>query len=62
MHACIRTLKVGVVDGDQYYFERSTYIFYDKTRQIVDVGKYIVVWKTQPSLQLYIDIFNSNRH
>ncbi len=53
-------LQVGVYEGDGYYFERSRYVFYNKTGGVVDVGKYAVIWTTTPSLLLYIDCANSD--
>eukprot|EP00048_Salpingoeca_helianthica_P015852 m.228966 g.228966 ORF g.228966 m.228966 type:complete len:308 (-) comp17633_c0_seq1:140-1063(-) len=54
--------EVGVTPNDTYYFERSEYVFHNKAGGVVDVGKYLVIWRTQPTLQIYIDLFNSNGH
>ncbi|XP_072050472.1 uncharacterized protein [Amphiura filiformis] len=44
------------------FWERGNYTFFNDTGAVMDVGKFVVIWKkvAPGNIQLYIDIFNSN--
>jgi len=54
--------EVNVAFDDNVAYEKSTYVFRDGDGKVLDVGKYIVVWRQLPgdTYRLYIDCFNSN--
>jgi ketosteroid isomerase-like protein len=46
----------------EYIYERSSYTFKDSSGNIVDYGKYVVIWKMIGGVYyLHIDIFNTDK-
>ncbi|KJE89232.1 hypothetical protein CAOG_000745 [Capsaspora owczarzaki ATCC 30864] len=38
-------VEVGYLHGDALAYERSNYTFYSSTGSVLDVGKYVVIWR-----------------
>jgi len=58
----LNIVEVNVAYDDNVAYEKSTYIFKDQFGNVLDTGKYIVVWRMEEgSYKLYIDCFNSDK-
>ncbi|XP_072041643.1 uncharacterized protein [Amphiura filiformis] len=51
----------SVAEGGTFW-ERGKYVFYNDAGDVIDVGKYLGVWKkiANGNIKMYIDSFNSN--
>lgn len=58
----LSSVEVGIATADVFYFERGVYVAHDKSGSVLDTGKYLVVWRAQPTLLVYIDVVNSDGH
>jgi ketosteroid isomerase-like protein len=57
----VKTIETSGTGGDTTY-EMGTYVLYGGAGEVVDEGKYIVIWRRNgKSWYLYRDIWNSNR-
>jgi ketosteroid isomerase-like protein len=57
----VKTSEVAGTGGDTTY-ETGNYVLYDAGGQVIDDGKYIVIWRREGKpWRLYRDIWNSNR-
>jgi ketosteroid isomerase-like protein len=57
----VKTMETSGTGGDTTY-ETGTYVLYSGTGDVVDEGKYVVIWRRDgKSWYLYRDIWNSNR-
>jgi len=56
-------IEVNVAYADNVAYEKSTYVFKDEDGNIIDEGKYIVIWSHEDgaTYKLYIDCFNSDK-